>query len=1028
MGRTLDTTGKGGRMRLWNKGRFAVTNTQPAPSQFAPTPVPAQTPQQTPSQFPGNGQQKPSDSQNTGTQTNNSTQQKSPATEPKKKTMFDDLKKNIDENTVFSSIKEIYAVKRIADTRWVEQYTARLPKKPNFYRFIGMNEKTGIITHYLLLRGDVPVLAGLYRTVIDKFGHRGTATAKYFNDSDAMLDFAQKQYGIDPATVPMEMPDPQALVDRTVKAVKIMGSRVVDQVFKLVEYGTDTKSREIVELIFKTALNEMRPDKAVGVINRVKELSDKYYPIDLKEYEEKYKKYKFQYKNNPDKYKEMFDEDIPFISRNPKVMEGVKRLQLASESGNKFYKEMIKRMGEEGVPVKELAEYLKKMNALNHETMQVASEMAESDISVTFDIENPTDRAFTARDINVKIPAKGKINLTSQQLRQSDQLKEQLRGKKLTIPKKSVNVEYEGMINKQQWKKTMDYLRASLESYKKYEGKPVKPFEHKLRLYKNPETGWRPNVTPGTFRAELDMGDVYVPAPKSDLNSSKINEHFYETEAIAFSFVHELFVGNKKVWIVDEYQSDMVQQIGNLSDSSQDPTWYNPTGKSKKELYRSVVDNYYGDWYRVFFNKLIKKAKEFGVDEVWLIRGQDIYNFWHRRGAYGDVDDVEQERKLRLFRRVYDNTAIEYSQNADNPEMQDMIKKYHELVKTISTYYDALDKIDMHAVLTLPYDELTETQQNKYDTKLKDLSEEQKQRKLVGIDVPQLESFISVTNVSQLKQEMDGIMEKVSVMKKKTKDMPAEIYNGKYHVIDVNKVPDNKLAYRVHKLTAYASRKVYAGDSYSEWGKMAYDWIMNEWKPSYLALAQQQGEKIMSETMQRQVGLEWFWERKIPRELKTNPELLIAIRDYLRQQFNMPDLEYSDNIQLYIDGTSHGKKITGGDNPDPSYTDPQTSPMEENFDNRLVNPDSILYRKQKGRGAPYGDPRDGGELKTNLPASVPVEMKTANDVVERFVITREKEHATEPEIREELEDNGVSENVIENTYQTREKNLYKELT
>ena len=52
-------------------------------------------------------------------------------------------------------------------------------------------------------------------------------------------------------------------------------------------------------------------------------------------------------------------------------------------------------------------------------------------------------------------------------------------------------------------------------------------------------------------------------------------------------------------------------------------------------------------------------------------------------------------------------------------------------------------------------------------------------------------------------------------------------------------------------------------------------------------------------------------------------------------------------------------------------------------------------------------------------------MTTANDVVERLIIDKEKAHKEPEEIKEELGDIGVSEEVIQDTYDNRDKNLVK---
>jgi hypothetical protein len=362
--------------------------------------------------------------------------------------------------------------------------------------------------------------------------------------------------------------------------------------------------------------------------------------------------------------------------------------------------------------------------------------------------------------------------------------------------------------------------------------------------------------------------------------------------------------------------------------------------------------------------------------------------------------------------------------------MQPLIKRYETLVAQISNFYDAVDKLDTYAILTKRPEQLTEKQKERRADNFLDLTEEQKKRKLEGIDVAKATAETAVDIVA-LKKEMEEVMEKVSVMRKKTKALPPEIYNGKYHVIDLKKVPDDKLAIFTRQLTKYATMPVSFAEQpidFNKWNQEAYSWITETWMPSYIEKAKEYGEKIMSEDKQKQVGLEWFWERQIPRELKTNSELLLSIRDYLRERFGIPNLDYSDHIKLYLEGINLGRRVFAWDNPDPSYPDAQTSPMEVNMDNRLVDPADRLYRKRKGRGAPMEDPAEEGELKCDLPASAIVKMKTASDVIERYMINREKQHASEPQIRKELEDKGIPKEQVNNTYKTRDKNLFKEIS
>jgi len=1071
-------------MRFGRLSHFIFGNT--SQSQMPSVAISPQQPN-TQQVSPGLGQQHstPDTTQQSAPETNLSTNA------PKKKDLFKGLHEKHRDTIVFSQLQDRFALRRIKNVEWREEYTSTSSAKPNFYRFVGYNKETNQPEYFLLIRGDKPSLEGRYRVVIDKIGHKGTARAKYYDNADAMLEFVSKTYGIDVSKLEITLPDPKMYVDNLVKRLKEQGVSEVETIFNIELGGSEDENREAIALIIKTALSTMKPDEAIDIINKVEEVSKKYFPIDLTEEKKKYAKYGLSYKKNKDKYKEMFDEQVPFLTRDQKVIDCINRFYLASTTNNKFYIAMINDMKTDkveitndtkdeiivddlilpgdkplvippndfaivpkpladtsvnlkklvndevlvrkdtsGVYMGDFARYLQQMNALNYSVMQIASEVAQAGVKVTLNLINNTKKKIKIDDITpeIVVNAGDTITVSSKMLRESEGMQEKLRSKELAIVGDSIKEKWVGYINQEKLKKTLDYLKASADSYEQHKGKPVKSFEYKLKMYDKPETGWRPNVTEGTFRAELDMGDMFVPAPKEYLNDTHINEHFSANECIAFAFVHEQMFEDKKIWILDEYQSDLVQQIGKLSDSPEDISWYNPEGKSKRERFRSTVYNYYKDWHRVFMNKLIKKAKKFDVDELWVIRGQDIFDYWHHRGDFGEIDEIERERKLRLFRRVYDNTAIEYSQHANDPEMQPLIKKYEDLVLQISNFYDALDKLDIFAILTKPEDQLTEKQQERKGEQFRDITEEQKKKKIEGLDVEKAKAE-SVADIVALKKELEDVMEKVSVMRKKTKDMPPEIYNGKYHVIDIQKVPDDKLAVVTRQLTKYATMPISLAKQPIDldmWKQEAYNWITQTWMPSYIEKAKEYGEKIMSEEKQKQVALEWFWERQIPRELKTNSELLLAIRDYLRERFGMPNLDYSDNIKLYTEGINIGRRIFAWDNPDPSYEDSQTSPMETSMDNRLVNPDDILYKRKKGRGSPYGDPAEDGELKCNLPASVQIECRTANEIVEKYLIDREKELVDEPQIRQELLEQGITEEEINDTYRDRTKSLYKQ--
>jgi hypothetical protein len=291
-------------------------------------------------------------------------------------------------------------------------------------------------------------------------------------------------------------------------------------------------------------------------------------------------------------------------------------------------------------------------------------------------------------------------------------------------------------------------------------------------------------------------------------------------------------------------------------------------------------------------------------------------------------------------------------------------------------------------------------------------------------------------NIASLKNELEAVKAKILPTKEKVKEWTEEVRPGKYHVIDVKKFPDEKLAGLMYNTRCQLIKQAMGSKpvDFKYWQEYAYDWIMNQWWPTYLNLAKEYGEKIMSEDAKPRAGMHWFWVHKMPSEEKRNSDLLKAIRTHLRERFNKPTLDWGPDQLFYIEEESNedkegaeevGMYIIAGDNPDPSADDAQTSPMEENFENRAVDPASPLYRGKKGRGYPMGDPsgEGSGELKCNLPASVNA---TATDVVERYMISREKDHASEDQIKTELQEKGLTATEIANKYKNRDKNLYKE--
>jgi len=1023
-----------------------------------------------------------------GQQTNNPTQQNTqpspgiPQSQDKKKpSLFKGLSDAETPQTVFSSLQDVQAYKKLRNTEWREEYSSRLPKKPNFYRYIGYDKNTGQRTHFLLIRGDKPNHHGLYRVVIDKFGHAGNAKARYFNSAMAVKDYVRKLYdGIDADALEFGSMDTDALRKDWVEYVRDGGAQVINRLAE-VNIGSEAQNKHFIEQVIREALTTTTPGKAIDILKVVKERGI----VDLSDLDEQFSRFTFNFKDHKDEYKQRFDEKVPYPTKDTKTKKAILNFADAMAKEHQTYKQMMKDIdipktgilnrtnhdvevtdiympgdrtprtvvipaddyivlprevidksdslgklesdekvvmtNEEGLYMNDLSDYLKKMNGYSYALMQIASEIAQTSSSVKVEVKNNTGQDFLIDDYNyeITIPANSTVILPSNALNTSKQLRAHFADGDLTTVKE-VEEKWTGFIGRDNLKKLTDYVNASAKSYQNYEGKGLRPFEHNLNMYTSPSVNWR-SITDSTFRAELDQGDIYVPAPKDYMNQGFINEHFGANEAIAFGYVHEIFHDDKKIWVVDEFQSDLVQQIGNLSDSPESKTWYNSKGKSRKQKFKSTVENYYKEWHKVFLNKLIKKAKALDVDEIWVIHGEDIFDYWIGRGANndtiqkykdakegGDRHEIAEakEKALQLDRRIYDNTAVEYAQYTNPEKYAELKKEYDDTIKQINMFYDLKAKVDKATVF--------------YNTINSEVSEETKQQSrealermgLQNISLEQMEDDMNKIDVHALRERLNAILDEISVTKKKTRGFPVEVYNGKYHVIDVNKVPDEKLAKK---------------ENYNEWIEKAYKWITEYYIPQvYLPNAEQRAEPILSESEQKRIGLEWFWEREIPRELKTDAKLLVAIRDGLRAKFNQPDLNYSDHINLYIEGVIFTPLYKrSGDNQDPSYPDAQTSPMEENFGNRLVDPSSPLYRKRKGRGAIFGDPDESGDLRTNLPASVLVK-KTATDVVERYMINREKQHASPEDIKEELEDKGVSEQVIEETYDTRDKNLYKE--
>ncbi len=108
--------------------------------------------------------------------------------------------------------------------------------------------------------------------------------------------------------------------------------------------------------------------------------------------------------------------------------------------------------------------------------------------------------------------------------------------------------------------------------------------------------------------------------------------------------------------------------------------------------------------------------------------------------------------------------------------------------------------------------------------------------------------------------------------------------------------------------------------------------------------------------------------------------------------------------------------IRQADMTDPSDTDGQHDQLE-GFETHLVDPTSILYREDKGLQAPTR------EMKTHLGGIW--RQRRSDKGVENQIIQMEKNHLEPDEIKQELRTEGIPGKVIDETYENREKNLFK---
>jgi hypothetical protein len=134
------------------------------------------------------------------------------------------------------------------------------------------------------------------------------------------------------------------------------------------------------------------------------------------------------------------------------------------------------------------------------------------------------------------------------------------------------------------------------------------------------------------------------------------------------------------------------------------------------------------------------------------------------------------------------------------------------------------------------------------------------------------------------------------------------------------------------------------------------------------------------------------------------------------------DFQNVDAAVVYVE--EFLKKYPGGYNRTAMVTDPSDTDLQHdqtgNFENHLLDPDSQLYKGDKGRG-PITE-----EMKTHLGGLLSRWLsRRADKAVEQKIIQKEKDHLEPKQVCDELRSEGVPKSVIDETYENREKNLFK---
>jgi len=132
---------------------------------------------------------------------------------------------------------------------WEEEYTPLLPKKRNFYRWVG-HMGDGFTHRYVILRADVPTLENVARVVAQKVDSDSCPSAKYFQDLQEAIDFVGDNFGIDVSNV--RLTPVSAGISRRDR--DIIGYKLVNDISKALEDTTSILSR--VDMFIGGKFNE----------------------------------------------------------------------------------------------------------------------------------------------------------------------------------------------------------------------------------------------------------------------------------------------------------------------------------------------------------------------------------------------------------------------------------------------------------------------------------------------------------------------------------------------------------------------------------------------------------------------------------------------------------------------------------------------------------------------------------------------------------------------------------------------------